>query len=133
MTTKTIQKGTCRIPSIYQSNKSRFDLLVILRSSSCYYYNILDINQSSVQLSPFFCILSLNKSQTIPSHSISTAEGVTLCLAVRQQSVFYLDSTMTVGTNKEMLSSRTGKLHSITTTDQLTLFPDVIQSKNCPR
>ena len=32
------------------------------------------------------------------------------------------NSAMTVGTNKEMLSSRTGKLYSITTTDQLTLF-----------
>ena len=39
------------------------------------------------------------------------------------------NSAMTVGTNKEMLSSRTGKPHSITTTDQLTLFQDVIWSK----
>ena len=37
-------------------------------------------------------------------------------------------SAMTVGTDKEMLSSRTGKPHSITTTDQLTLFEDVIRS-----
>ena len=38
------------------------------------------------------------------------------------------NSAMTVRTNKEMPSSRTGKPHSITTTDQLTLFEDVIRS-----
>ena len=52
--------------------------------------------------------------------------GVTLCEATIN---VLTNSAMTVGTNKEMPSSRTGKPHSITTTDQLTLFQDVIRSK----